>query len=217
MSSLVGLYIISIEYVQTHEILSFYSSTWFYIGVFNFDNENILSFTTYFHGMLFTIFVVFVCAALPIPLLFYLYKSGYWASTCFSGMEALGSVDDLLDFSSDIGEDVDDKPRKAFPSLKPKCSDPSSLNPLDLSDPNHSFSVSLMVHFNLFQNVCETVRKSSSMLVSDRVLYLLSCDREREKRLWIIIWLESIRIGIRIAFIAWWLVLLIQIAQGCVT
>lgn len=68
-------------------------------------------------------------------------------------MEALGSVDDLLDFSSDIGEDDndDDKPMKAFPSLKPKCSDPPSLNPLDVGDPNHSFSVSLMVHFNIFK------------------------------------------------------------------
>ncbi|XP_027363961.1 GATA transcription factor 1 [Abrus precatorius] len=57
-------------------------------------------------------------------------------------MEALGSVDDFLDFSSDIGEhdDDDDKPSKSFPSLNPKCSDPPSCNPLDLDDPNHSFS-----------------------------------------------------------------------------
>lgn len=56
-------------------------------------------------------------------------------------MEALGSVDDLLDFSSDIGEDDDDdKPKKAFPSLKPECSDPPSLNPLALDDPINSLS-----------------------------------------------------------------------------
>jgi len=62
-------------------------------------------------------------------------------------MEALGSVDDLLDFSSDIGEDDDDdKPKKAFPSLNPECSDPPSLNPLALDDPNHSLSVSLTDH-----------------------------------------------------------------------
>lgn len=62
-------------------------------------------------------------------------------------MEALGSVDDLLDFSSDIGEDDDDNTKKSFPSLKPKCGDPLSLDPLGLDDPN-SFSVSSMVHFN---------------------------------------------------------------------
>lgn len=63
-------------------------------------------------------------------------------------MEALGSVDDLLDFSSDIGEDEDDNTKKAFPSLKPKCGDPLSLDTLDLVDPN-SFSVSFMVYFSL--------------------------------------------------------------------
>ncbi|KAK7279133.1 hypothetical protein RJT34_24178 [Clitoria ternatea] len=59
-----------------------------------------------------------------------------------AGMEALGSVDDLLDFSSDIGEedDDDDKPRKAFPSHDPKCGDPPPFPPLDLDNPNHSFS-----------------------------------------------------------------------------
>ncbi|XP_061348085.1 GATA transcription factor 1 [Gastrolobium bilobum] len=57
-------------------------------------------------------------------------------------MEALGSVDDLLDFSSDIGDedDDDDKARKTFPSLNPKCNNPSLFNPLDLDDPSHSFS-----------------------------------------------------------------------------
>ncbi|RDX82988.1 GATA transcription factor 1, partial [Mucuna pruriens] len=56
-------------------------------------------------------------------------------------MEAIGSVDDFLDFSSDIGEeDDDDKPRKAHPSLNSKCGDPSLFNPLDLEDPNHSLS-----------------------------------------------------------------------------
>ncbi|KAJ1401712.1 Zinc finger, GATA-type [Sesbania bispinosa] len=57
-------------------------------------------------------------------------------------MEVLGSVDDLLDFSSDIGEEDDDdnKPRKAFPSLNPKCSNPPPFNPLDPDDPSHSFS-----------------------------------------------------------------------------
>ncbi|MCI23708.1 GATA type zinc finger transcription factor family protein, partial [Trifolium medium] len=55
-------------------------------------------------------------------------------------MDALAIVDDLLDFSSDIGEDDDDdKPKKSVPSLKPKCSDPPSLSPLGLDDPNHSF------------------------------------------------------------------------------
>ncbi|KAK7344537.1 hypothetical protein VNO77_14257 [Canavalia gladiata] len=60
----------------------------------------------------------------------------------FSGMEAIGSVEDFLDFSSDIGEedDDDDKPRKASSSLKSKCSDPPSFNPLDLDDLNPSFS-----------------------------------------------------------------------------
>lgn len=57
-------------------------------------------------------------------------------------MEALDSVDDLLDFSSDIGEDDDDTPKKA----KPDCSDPPSLNPLALDDPNHSLSVSFSDH-----------------------------------------------------------------------
>ncbi|KAG4918295.1 hypothetical protein JHK82_055751 [Glycine max] len=60
----------------------------------------------------------------------------------FPGMEAIGSVDDLLDFSLDIGEkdDDDDKPRKACPSLNSKCGDPSLFNPLVQVDPNHSFS-----------------------------------------------------------------------------
>ncbi|TKY53615.1 GATA transcription factor 1 [Spatholobus suberectus] len=57
-------------------------------------------------------------------------------------MEAIGSMDDLLNFSSDIGEEDDDndKPRKACPSLNSKCGDPPLFNPLDLDDPNHSFS-----------------------------------------------------------------------------
>lgn len=68
-------------------------------------------------------------------------------------MEALGSVDDLLDFSSDIGEDDDDddKPRKDFPKLNPKCSAPPSLNPLDPDDPSHSFSVSLRSILTFFR------------------------------------------------------------------
>ncbi|XP_025979745.1 GATA transcription factor 1-like isoform X1 [Glycine max] len=59
-----------------------------------------------------------------------------------SRMETIGSVDDLLDFSSDIGEedDYDDKPRKACPSLNSKCAGPSLFNPLVQVDPNHSFS-----------------------------------------------------------------------------
>ena len=71
-------------------------------------------------------------------------------------MEALGSVDDLLDFSSDIDEDDDDddKHRKGVPSCNPKSND-LSFNPLDLDDANHSFSVSLMVQFDLFWNVYE--------------------------------------------------------------
>ncbi|XP_050885437.1 GATA transcription factor 1 isoform X1 [Lathyrus oleraceus] len=64
-------------------------------------------------------------------------SGGFWARR--NGMEALGSVDDLLDFSSDIGEDDDDNTKKSFPSLKPKCGDPLSLDPLGLDDPN-SFS-----------------------------------------------------------------------------
>ncbi|XP_054822715.1 GATA transcription factor 1 [Prosopis cineraria] len=57
-------------------------------------------------------------------------------------MESLGYVDDLLNFSSDIGEEdeEDDKPRKALSSLTLKCSDPASLNALNADDPNHSFS-----------------------------------------------------------------------------
>lgn len=68
-------------------------------------------------------------------------------------MGALGSVDDLLNFSSDIGEEDDDdeKPNKAFPSLNPICSDPPSFNPSDLNGRSHSVPVSLMVHFNLCQ------------------------------------------------------------------
>ncbi|XP_045805316.1 GATA transcription factor 1 [Trifolium pratense] len=55
-------------------------------------------------------------------------------------MDGLSIVDDLLDFSSDIGEDDDDdKSKKSVPSLKPKCSDPPSLSPLGLDDANHSF------------------------------------------------------------------------------
>ena len=67
----------------------------------------------------------------------------------FPGMEAIGSVDDLLDFSLDIGEkdDDDDKPRKACPSLNSKCGDPSLFNPLVQVDPNHSFSVSFIFPF----------------------------------------------------------------------
>ncbi|XP_057433281.1 GATA transcription factor 1 [Lotus japonicus] len=55
-------------------------------------------------------------------------------------MGALGSVDDLLNFSSDIGEEDDDdeKPNKAFPSLNPICSDPPSFNPSDLNGRSHS-------------------------------------------------------------------------------
>ncbi|KAK7393219.1 hypothetical protein VNO78_21758 [Psophocarpus tetragonolobus] len=85
----------------------------------------------------------FVCTSLPI-LLFYLSIN---ALLCFNlsffpGMETIGSVDDLLDFSSDIGEedDDDDKPRKVCPSLNSKCGDPSLFNPLVPDDPNHSFS-----------------------------------------------------------------------------
>ncbi|KAE9592383.1 putative transcription factor C2C2-GATA family [Lupinus albus] len=57
-------------------------------------------------------------------------------------MEAIGSVDELLDFSLDIGEEDDDenKNKKAFPKLDPKCSDPPSLSPLDLDDPSPPFS-----------------------------------------------------------------------------
>ncbi|OIV98677.1 hypothetical protein TanjilG_23969 [Lupinus angustifolius] len=57
-------------------------------------------------------------------------------------MEAIGSVDELLDFSLDVGEvdDDDDKNRKAFPKLDLKCSDPPSLSPLDLGDPSPPFS-----------------------------------------------------------------------------
>ncbi|CAJ1967924.1 unnamed protein product [Sphenostylis stenocarpa] len=57
-------------------------------------------------------------------------------------MEAIGSVDDLLNFSSDIGEEDDDeeKPGKSCPLLNSKCDDPSLFNPLVLDDPNHSYS-----------------------------------------------------------------------------
>ncbi|MED6222486.1 hypothetical protein PIB30_064902 [Stylosanthes scabra] len=57
------------------------------------------------------------------------------------GMEALGTVDDLLDFSSDIGEDDDDvvdRTRKSIPS-NAECKLPS-FDPLGQDDPNHSFS-----------------------------------------------------------------------------
>lgn len=48
-------------------------------------------------------------------------------------MESLGFLDDLLNFSSDVGDedDEEDKPRNA----------------LDADDPTHSFSVSLILHF----------------------------------------------------------------------
>lgn len=84
------------------------------------------------------------------------------------GMETLGSVDDLLDFSSDIGEEDDDedKNRKTSPKVDPKCSDPSSFNPLDLGDPSQPLSVSLMLHFNLLWNGYEVLRKLN-MLVFD--------------------------------------------------
>ncbi|KAL2326580.1 hypothetical protein Fmac_025638 [Flemingia macrophylla] len=55
-------------------------------------------------------------------------------------MESIGSIDDLLDFSSDIGGDDDDKPRKACPSHDSKCGDPSLFNSLDLDDLNHPLS-----------------------------------------------------------------------------
>ncbi|XLS50353.1 hypothetical protein HN51_011030 [Arachis hypogaea] len=58
-----------------------------------------------------------------------------------SGMEALGTVDDLLDFSSDVGEDNDvvvDRRRKGFP-CNPECKQPS-FTPLAMDDPNYSFS-----------------------------------------------------------------------------
>ncbi|OIW07684.1 hypothetical protein TanjilG_07726 [Lupinus angustifolius] len=57
-------------------------------------------------------------------------------------MEAIGFVDDLLDFSLGMGEEDDDedKNRKAFLELNPKCSDPASLCPLDMGDPSPPFS-----------------------------------------------------------------------------
>ncbi|CAL0303150.1 unnamed protein product [Lupinus luteus] len=57
-------------------------------------------------------------------------------------MEVICSVDDLLDFSLGMGEEDDDedKNRKAFPELNPKCSDPASLSSLDMGDPSPPFS-----------------------------------------------------------------------------
>ncbi|KAI9080630.1 hypothetical protein K1719_037387 [Acacia pycnantha] len=57
-------------------------------------------------------------------------------------MESLGFVDDLLNFSSDVGEedDEEDKPRKVLSSLSLECSGPASLNALEADDPTHSFS-----------------------------------------------------------------------------
>jgi len=67
----------------------------------------------------------------------------------FPGMETIGSVDDLLDFSLDIGEEDDDedKHRKSCPSLNSKCGNPSLFNSLVPEDPNHSYSVSLIFLF----------------------------------------------------------------------
>ncbi|MED6173878.1 hypothetical protein PIB30_063844 [Stylosanthes scabra] len=56
-------------------------------------------------------------------------------------MEALGIVDDLLDFSSDVGEDDDDvvdRTRKGIP-CNAECKLPS-FDSLGQDDPNHSFS-----------------------------------------------------------------------------
>ncbi|KAI4338151.1 hypothetical protein L6164_016497 [Bauhinia variegata] len=53
------------------------------------------------------------------------------------GMESLGFMDGLLDFSSDNEED---KPQKVLPSLNPNSSDPTSFNALDPDDPSQSFS-----------------------------------------------------------------------------
>ena len=61
-------------------------------------------------------------------------------------MESLGFVDDLLNFSSDMDEE-EDKPRKSVHSLHPKCSETTSFKALDPEDPDHSFSVSLMVSY----------------------------------------------------------------------
>lgn len=57
-------------------------------------------------------------------------------------METIDSVDDLLEFASDIGQEDDDdeKSRKACPSLNSKCGDPSFFNSLDLDDLNQSLS-----------------------------------------------------------------------------
>lgn len=98
-------------------------------------------------------FMYFVYTSLSIPL-FYLAINAFLSfnMSFFPGMEAIGSVDDLLDFSLDIGEkdDDDDKPRKACPSLNSKCAGPSLFNPLVQVDPNHSFSVSLIFPFSPF-------------------------------------------------------------------
>ncbi|KAF7837368.1 GATA transcription factor 1 [Senna tora] len=69
-----------------------------------------------------------------------LFVTALTLATILAGMECLSFVDDLLDFSSDLGEkfDVEDKSRKALPSDNPKCSDPATLNH---DDPTcHSFS-----------------------------------------------------------------------------
>lgn len=96
-----------------------------------------------------TLFYIF-CLHTPVSL-FSLYINALLGFTLsfISGMEALGSMDDLLDFSSDIGEedDDDDKRRKSCPALNSKSGDPTLFNPLDLDDPNHLFSVSLIFPF----------------------------------------------------------------------
>ena len=100
----------------------------------------------------------------------------------FPGMETIGSVDDLLDFSSDIGEedDYDDKPRKACPSLNSKCAGPSLFNPLVQVDPNHSFSVSLIFPFSPFRSVWVHEKYIGFWLGYELLLLIASVIGKRE-------------------------------------
>lgn len=60
------------------------------------------------------------------------------------------SVDDLLDFASDIGEedDEEEKPRRPLGSLEPNGPEPASFDVLCPDDPSLSFPVSCFIgHF----------------------------------------------------------------------
>jgi len=108
----------------------------------------------------------FVYTSLLVPL-FYISINALlgFNMSFFPGMEAIGSMDDLLDFSLDIGkeDDDEDKPTKSCPSLNSKCGNSSLFSPLVPDDPNHSYSVSL-----IFQLSYDLLLVSASVMQKEK-------------------------------------------------